>query len=152
MATFNKIKVAAEMFIEAHIRYTAATRDIDYITSIMLSGAVIGIIGPLLAEQGGHPTHSLLARFANAISETNEPKYLDGMFRTVYNGFKHAGNKNKVIKPSDDLKIQANITLEAARMLDAAKQDFYNITISHDLKNELSAEFFALLNSEKDYE
>jgi hypothetical protein len=65
MATLDKIRVASEMFVEAHTRYITASRDIDYITSILLSGAVIGIIGPLLKEQGARTTHELLVRIAN---------------------------------------------------------------------------------------
>lgn len=46
MATLNKIQVASEMFVEAHSRYINAIHDIDYITSILLSGAVIGMANP----------------------------------------------------------------------------------------------------------
>jgi hypothetical protein len=95
MATLNKVRLASEMFVEAHTRYATASRDIDYISSILLSGAVIGIIGPLLKEQGGRTTHELLARFANAISEPGDDPARDGMFRAVYNSLKHAGNAEK---------------------------------------------------------
>jgi len=52
MMTLNKICIASEMFVEAHRLYTEAKADIDYITSILLAGAVLGIISPLLKEQG----------------------------------------------------------------------------------------------------
>lgn len=153
MATFNKIQVAAEMFLEAHQRYTTASRDIDYITSVMLSGAVVGIISPLLTEQGGHSTHSLLARIGNVVAQPGEPSTREGMFREIYNALKHAGDdkRSKKITPSADLEIHADLALEAACMLDAAKQDFRQIQVSHELKKKLAPEFLDLLESENDY-
>lgn len=154
MATFNKIQVAAEMFLEAHQRYTTANRDIDYITSVMLSGAVVGIVSPLLTEQGGHPTHSLLARIGNAIALPGESPTHEGMFREIYNALKHAGdnNRRKKIVPSADLEIHADLALEAAHMLHAAKQDFRQIQVCNELKKRLAPEFLELLESEDDYE
>jgi hypothetical protein len=67
MAALNKIQLASEMFVEAHARYTSARRDIDYVTSILLSGAVVGIVSPLLKEQGGHTMHELLTRIGNLL-------------------------------------------------------------------------------------
>lgn len=151
MATFNKIQVAAEMFLEAHQRYTTASRDIDYITSVMLSGAVVGIISPLLTEQGGHSTHSLLARIGNVVAQPGEPPTRDGMFREIYNALKHAGDDRRQVVPSADLEIHADLALEAARMLDAAKQDFRQIQVSYELKKKLAPEFLDLLESENDY-
>jgi len=151
MATFNKIQVAAEMFLEAHQRYTTASRDIDYITSVMLSGAVVGIISPLLTEQGGHSTHSLLARIGNVVAQPGEPPTREGMFREIYNALKHAGDDRRKVAPSKDLEIHADLALEAARMLDAAKQDFRQIQVSHELKKKLAPEFLDLLESENDY-
>jgi len=151
MATFNKIQVAAEMFLEAHQRYTTASRDIDYITSVMLSGAVVGIISPLLTEQGGHSTHSLLARIGNVVAQPGEPPTREGMFREIYNALKHAGDDRRKVAPSKDLEIHADSALEAARMLDAAKQDFRQIQVSHELKKKLAPEFLDLLESEHDY-
>jgi len=151
MTIFNKIQVAAEMFLEAHQRYTTASRDIDYITSVMLSGAVVGIVSPLLTEQGGHSTHSLLSRISNAIAEPGEPPTRDGMFREIYNALKHAGDTKRKVAPSADLEIHADLAVEAARMLDAAKQDFRQIQISHELKKRLAPEFLDLLESTNDY-
>jgi hypothetical protein len=109
MPTLNKIQVASEMFVEAHTRYATAGRNIDYITSIMLSGAVVGIIGPLLKDQGSRTTHELLARIANVISEPGDDPANDGMFRAVYNSLKHAGNKRQNVLASDDLEIHTGI-------------------------------------------
>lgn len=150
MATLNKIRVASEMFVEAHTRYATASRDIDYITSILLSGAVIGIIGPLLKEQGGRTTHELLARIANA-SEPGDDPAREGMFRAVYNSLKHTGNERPKVLASDDLEIHTNLPLEAGRMLDAAKDDFRNVEVSAEVKQSLSTEFIQLIASDDTY-
>jgi len=153
MSPFNKIEIAAEMFVESHDRYHAAGLDIDYIVSILLSGAIIGIVDPLLEEQGGHTAHSLLVRILNLIAEPGEPESKDGMFRAIYNALKHAGNdkgKNKVAA-SADLEIQADLRLDAARMLEAAKQDFQQVSIPQTIRQRLPSRFIALLESEESY-
>ena len=151
MATLNKIEVASAMFLEAHTHYVTATRDIDYITAILLSGAAIGIIGPLLKEQGGHTTHELLARIANVIAEPDDDTARDGMFRAVYNALKHAGSERQKILASKDLEIYTHLQTEAARMLDAAKDDFQNIEISSAVRSNLAPEFLQVLSSEHTY-
>lgn len=149
---FNKVQVASQMFIEAHDRYMRATQDIDYIVSIVLSGAVVGIVSPLLKEQGGHTTHSLLARISTLIAEPGEQPTREGVFRTIYNAFKHAGNERRNIAPSIDLEIQTNLKSEAAHMLHAAKQDFREINVLLETINCLSQQFIGLLESDESYE
>jgi len=151
MAAFNKIQLASDMFVEAHARYTNATRDIDYIVSILLSGAIGGIISPLLEEQGGHTMHELLARIGNAIAEPGEEVSYEGMFREIYNSLKHSGNKKEKVAPSEDLEIQADLKQEAAHMLDAAKNDFRQITLQPKIKETLPESFLLLLQLDEDY-
>jgi hypothetical protein len=151
MATLNKIAVAAEMFLEAHRRYTSATRDIDYVVSIMMSGSVIGIVGPLLTEQGGHTAHSLFARISNTLRTPGEPETKDGMFRLVYNGLKHAGDTRGKIPPSSDLLVEAHLEREAAHMLDDAKSDFRQIEVAGSVRASLPPEFLQLMESDADY-
>ena len=67
--THNKIVLAATMFTEAHARYVEAAGNIDYVTSILLSGAVMGIVSPLFKEQCGHTSHELLARIERHFAE-----------------------------------------------------------------------------------
>ena len=102
MAAYNKVILASEMFIEAHERFLSATRDVDYVISLMLSGAVVGIVAPLLNEQGKPSMHQLLARLSD-IAEPDGKRAHEGMFRAVYNGLKHAGNSRKGIVASADL-------------------------------------------------
>jgi len=151
MKTFNKIQLASSMFIEAHNRYNGANKETDYILSILLSGAVIGIIGPLRKEQRGHTTHELLARISNAIAEPGDAEAYAGMFREVYNSLKHAGNARKKISASDDLEIRTDLKKEAAQMLDAAKDDFRDIEISDEVRKELSEQFRELLQLPDNY-
>jgi len=151
MATHNKIALASEMFVEAHRRFKSATRDIDYVVSIVMSGSVMGIVSPLLAEQGGRTAHSLLARISSILGETGAPPTKDGMFRLIYNGLKHAGDKSRSIAPSSDLLLKAHLGREAAHMLDDAKADFRQIKITFEVRSTLSAEFLAILESEESY-
>ncbi len=151
VTTLDKVALASGMFMEAHRRFRTANGDIDYVVSIMMAGSVIGIIGPLLTEQGGHTSHSILARISNHINEPGAPPAKEGMFRAVYNGLKHSGDKGRNIAPSDDLVIEANLPREAAHMLDDAKADFREIKISADTRAKLSEEFLSALEAVESY-
>lgn len=139
------------MFAEAHRRYADAKQEIDYIVSILLSGGAIGIIGPLLKEQGGHTTHELLARISNVIAEPGDTPAHEGMFREIYNSLKHAGNKRQSVAASNDLEIRTDLRREAAYMLHAARDDFRNVGVSDDVRRSLSGDFLGLLESEHEY-
>lgn len=155
MRKYNKIVLASEMFIEAHNKFDSAKSEMDYVSSILLSGAVVGIVAPLLEEQGGHPMHEILALISNVlvsegVLDGNEKAH-QGIFREIYNAFKHAGNKRKSIKPTEDLEIETDIKIEAGRMLDVAKSDFKQIEVSHNIRSQISNEFVQLLESEREY-
>ena len=134
MKKYNKIIVASNMFEEASRKFDAASPDMDFITSIQLSGAVVGIIAPLLEEQGGHPMHEILARIGNVIADEGDDKQYPGMYRETYNTMKHAGNKRKDVRPSEDLNFETNLALEAARMIDVAKSDFKEIKVLQTIR------------------
>ena len=156
MSKYNKIVLASKMFIEAHNKFDSAKSEMDYVSSILLSGAVVGIVAPLLEEQGGHPMHEILARISNdvmihfMVSEGNEKAH-QSIFRKTYNAFKHAGNKKMNIKPTEDLEIETDIKIEAGRMLDIAKSDFKQIEVSHNIRSQISNEFIQFLESEREY-
>jgi hypothetical protein len=135
--------------MEAHNVYINARRDIDYVTSILLSGAVIGIVSPLLKEQGRHTMHELQSKIAKSITEPDEEASHEGMFREIYNSLKHAGN-NK-IPASNDLEIHTDLKKEAAHMLDAAKHDFQKIEVLLEVRKGLSKKFLLLLDAQEDY-
>ena len=148
MIRYNKIVIASKMFVEAHKLFVNAKSEMDYVSSILLSGAVVGIIAPLLEEQGGHPMHEILARICNVMAEEGEEKIHQGIFRETYNAFKHSGNKRKNIKPSEDLEFETDLKLEAGRMLDVAKSDFKEISVSDDIRKNIPRESIELLESE----
>jgi hypothetical protein len=151
MKKFNKIIVASNMFEEASKKFDAASSDMDFITSIQLSGAVVGIIAPLLEEQGGHPMHKILSRIGNVIADEGDEKQYPGMYRETYNTLKHAGNTRKKVKPSEDLEFETDLALEAARMLDVAKSDFKEIKVPQSIREQLSPLFIKLMESEREY-
>lgn len=156
MGKYNKIVLASKMFIEAHNKFDSAKSEMDYVSSMLLSGAVVGIVAPLLKEQGGHPMHEILARISNdvmvhfMVSEGNGKAH-QGIFRKTYNAFRHTGNKRNKIKPTEDLEIEADIKLDAGRMLDVAKSDFNQIEMSHNIRSQISNEFIQLLESAREY-
>lgn len=135
------------MFEESVEKYDSAAGDIDYVTSILLSGAVVGIVAPLLEEQGGHPYHNLLARIGNATND-GEKKH-PGMYREIYNSLKHTGHKRNKVEPSDDLEFYADLKSEAEWMLDAAKSDFREVKMSFEVRKTLSKSFLDLLDSDR---
>ena len=151
MKVHNKILIASLLFERAHEIFESAVTDTDFASSLLLAGAVVGIIAPVLAEQGGHPMHDLLARIANATTEPEEGEYHVGLFRAAYNSLKHSGNARQNIAPSEDLEFEADIAREAAHMLDVAKADFKEVQVSSEIRNKCSASFIALLESEREY-
>ncbi len=151
MKKYNKIVIASEMFERAHDLFISAKSEMDYASSLLLAGAVVGIIAPLLAEQGGHPTHDLLASIGNAISDRGHEKQHAGLYRATYNSLKHAGNNRRGIKASEDLEFVTDIRLEAAHMLDAAKSDYKEIKVSDEVRQQLTQTFIAILESEHEY-
>ncbi|MDJ0807490.1 MAG: hypothetical protein QNJ78_11730 [Gammaproteobacteria bacterium] len=151
MKAYNKIVVASQLFERAHDMFESAESDTDYACSRLIAGAVVGIIAPVLKEQGGHPMHDLLARIANATAEPNDEKYCAGFFRAAYNSLKHSGSNRKGIKPSEDLEFEADVKREAAHMLDVAKADFSEIRVSTDVRNMCGESFIAVLESDREY-
>ena len=151
MKAHNKIVVASQLFERAHEMFESAETDTDYVCSLLIAGAVVGIIAPILKEQGGHPMHDLLTDIANATAEPDDTKYHAGLFRAAYNSLKHAGNNREGIKPSEDLEFEADIKREAAHMLDVAKADFIKIQFSTEVRNLCSQSFIELLESGREY-
>jgi hypothetical protein len=151
MKRYNKIVVASQLFERAHEIFESAESDTDYACSLLLAGAVVGIIAPILEEQGGHPMHDLLARIANATAEPDDKNYHAGFFRAAYNSLKHSGNNRKGIKPSEDLEFEADVKREAGHMLDVAITDFSEIRVSTEIRNLCSKSFIDLLESGREY-
>lgn len=150
MVALNKILLAADMFVEAHNLFVSGKRDIDYVTSTLLSGAVVGIIAPLVEEQGTESTHKTLANLAH-LAKPQTRAIRDGVFRWVYNAMKHAGDMKSGLPASEDLEIVADLRDEAAQMLDAAKSDFRKIKVSDGIRQRLNPDFIDLLKIQGSY-
>lgn len=148
MEQYNKIVVASLMFTEAHQRYINAKQDMDYIISILLTGSVIGIIAPLLKEQGRRTSHQSSVDICELLTVDGEKNPIHEVnFRETYNSLKHARNDRKKVKAHDDLIIKTDLRLEAAYLLDDAKEDFCSIIFSADVRSKISDEFLTLLES-----
>jgi hypothetical protein len=148
MAQYSKILLASQMFEKAHSEFVNAESDMDFINSILLSGAVVGMISPLMEEQGGCSTHRFLTRIGNARS--SEKKHI-GMYRHIYNSLKHSGDSRNKVLASEDLSFEADLKYEAGKMLYCAKSDFNDVLIPNEQINLLSEQFKCLLSSECDY-
>jgi hypothetical protein len=148
MSQYSKIVLASQMFEKAHSEYMSAKTDMDYVNSILLSGAVVGIISPLMEEQGGYCTHRFLTKIGN--SRSADKKHI-GMYRQIYNSLKHTGNSNDKLLPSSDLIFDADLKYEASKMIYCAKSDFNDVLIPKEQLVLLSEDFKSLLSSEYDY-
>lgn len=128
MATYSKIMLAMDMVSKSYDNYVNAKTELDYISSILLSGASLGIIQPLIRERGGKSFHKILETLMKRITlNDRDIKAHEGVFRQTYNSIKHAGNVRQNILPSDDLYINTNFKKEASRMLKACKEDFLKL-------------------------
>jgi hypothetical protein len=134
----NKLQLAGDLLTEAAKDCRNATCDRDYAKSILLSGAVVGIVAPLLEELGIEPFQLSLAKGAIAFNghdlpslSQKEQKGLIGQgltyYRLAYNALKHAGGGTKKIKPSEDLEFERNLGEEAYHLVDCAIIDYNKI-------------------------
>ncbi|MCK6436265.1 hypothetical protein [Rivihabitans pingtungensis] len=137
MHTYNKIYLAGEMLVESVRVYRAARRRVEFISAILLAGAVIGIIAPCVEELGGqasdHDFVDLLVAMKKLRGATPQDlkKYTAKVIRErryVYNSLKHAGKKKRgespEIKPSDDCELIADLQLEAYSVIGRAIDDY----------------------------
>ncbi|WP_299263711.1 hypothetical protein [uncultured Psychrosphaera sp.] len=130
MTEHDKIPLAGEMLVQAVKSYEHALKDIDYVTSILLAGAVIGIIAPLLEELDIKSSQVALAELSvkssNSTSLDKKVGRAIGFYRFTYNALKHAGH-GKNIPASKDLVIHADLKDEAEFLIRHAVQDYNKI-------------------------
>jgi hypothetical protein len=158
MKIHNKLLLASELLVESAKTYRTASSDVDFAKSILIAGAVTGIIGPLLKESGTDPAQTQLAKLAAEIDGSKLADLAEreqlleiGKFlrlsKFAYNTLKHAGGK-KDIKAVDDLIFEANLKEEAFWVIDYAITDFRQIFIPQSVINaQLSADFLQLVQS-----
>lgn len=115
---FHKLDLAADMLIDADSRLRREATTLDYVTVILLAGAVANIIIPLLKEAGVKPAREIFANLTNmfegrpADAEKVDPR--DFLF--AYNSLKHAGGGGRG-KASEDLVVEMCLYSEAMSIM-----------------------------------
>jgi len=158
MKTHDKILLAGDLLVDAAKIYGFAKTDTDYAKSILISGAVIGIVAPWLDELSIKSSHLHSAETISKIKGVN----LDAMgekakkkelgknikfYRLTYNSLKHSGSGDEV-KASDDLTFNADLKKEAHYLIGSAIDDYNKLPLSQEVINtQLSDELLTLLQS-----
>ncbi|MGH8491875.1 MAG: hypothetical protein ACRERR_02035 [Moraxellaceae bacterium] len=149
----SKLKVAADMIVASHTEYCNAKCDMNYIKSILLSGAAIGILHPYLVEKGCIPSQS---EFTNLLNSYNKMSGLAvvkesesiAFSRLVYNSLKHAGNPKKRIKATDDLEFIADLRGEAYQLLTDSVGDISKALSLGDISSlDVSLDLLTIIQS-----
>lgn len=133
MEKHHKALLAGELLVEAAKTYRAGDTNVDFAKSILLAGAVIGIIAPWLEELGGKSSQTQWAELAIKLKgialtdlpleeQDKEKGKAMAFYRLAYNSLKHAG-KGEKIKPSSDLYFEANLKEEAYCLISCAIND-----------------------------
>ncbi|OCH01917.1 hypothetical protein [Aliivibrio fischeri] len=158
---YDKRLIAADMLEEAIKRFKVAETDLDYIQSILLAGASIGITSPLLSEEQMQSSHeksadNVIRLREHALGRTLTSKEREEVFsgslrfnKQAYNSLKHAG-KGKKLAASDDLEIETDFAEEAEELLWAAIEDFNNLPISPEFLIDNGKDEFRLLIGQSD--
>lgn len=153
MNEYNKITLAGDMLVQAVHNYHRSQKDSDYITSILLAGAVIDIIAPLLTELGMKSSQTSLAELSEAMVESSEAsshkKKAKWFYRRIYNSLKHAGAKET--PASQDLTLCADLKNEAEFLISHAVGDYSNIPepyiTQEDINKKMSYDLLDILQS-----
>ncbi len=168
MKKHDKLLLAGELLVEAAKTYRLATRDVDFVKSILMAGAVSGIVSPFLEELGVKPAQTQRAETAVKIRSesarvhgreavdpdaclrdewTREIAEFIRFDRFAYNSLKHAGKKPKV-KASEDLVLTVDLQKEASYLIESAIDDYKKLPFPQSVVNgQLSNELLELLHS-----
>lgn len=128
----NKIDLCVDMIL-ASARAFKSGSQIDFVTSILLAGAANEILEPLLQELSINTRRGEFALRASCIAGKNSSgnyihekarKSAFSSSKSIYNALKHAGDKNRGIKPSDDLEMVVDLSDEAEWSLSFALDNF----------------------------
>jgi hypothetical protein len=128
----DKISLCEDMLLSSARFYKNGICDVDFATSILLSGAVNEITEPLLKELGIKTRRGCFSELAAKLSKSeksleDKEKIHFGLSKSVYNSIKHAGSGErgkKIINASEDLEIFANLKGEASWSLSFALENF----------------------------
>ncbi len=158
METHDKILLAGELLVDAAKNYHSGETNVDFAKSILMAGAVIGIVAPWLKELSIKSSHVQLAEIAakRKFAGQNDPTPQDQkkeigksieFYRLAYNSLKHAGNGSK-LKASDDLSFEADLQEEACYLIGSAIDDYNKLPLSRQTINtKLSDDLLTLLQS-----
>jgi hypothetical protein len=161
LKSYDKRLLAADMLEEAILKFKIAEKDLDYIQSILLAGASIGITNPLLNEVQKSTSHEKSANtvvrlrehaLGRALTEDEKKNVFSGSMRfnkQAYNSLKHAG-KGKMLAASDDLEIQTDLMAEAEELLWAAIEDYKNLSLPPQFLIDNGKNEFRLLIGQSD--
>lgn len=155
----NKIDLCVDMIL-ASARAFKAGSQIDFVTSILLAGAANEILEPLLQELGIKTKRGEFALRAACIASKDsgdnpiDEKTRKSAFassKSIYNALKHAGDRNRGIKPSDDLEMVVDLCDEAEWSLSFALDNFLALPESYvtqeKIKQVYSDEFLDLFQT-----
>ncbi|WP_193582527.1 hypothetical protein [Laribacter hongkongensis] len=158
MEVHDKVLLAGELLVDAAKTYRTGEKNVDFAKSILLAGAVMGIIAPWLKELGIKSSQVQLAEMAvklKGVALTTPPTNTQrgeigksiAFYRLAYNSLKHAGDGKKV-NPSDDLCFEANLKEEAYYLIGSAIDDYNKLLLPQQTINtQLSADLLTLLQS-----
>ncbi|WP_445427382.1 hypothetical protein [Alishewanella sp. HL-SH05] len=157
MKTHNKILLSGELLLEAANIYKSAKTDTEFAKSILLAGAVINIVSPLLQELGIEPSEIQHAHVVLKLRKIDKDTLTKDQLRKeigkslkfsrmAYNSLKHSGKGE--LKASDDLIFEANLSEEAYFLIGNAIDDFKRLPLPvRTINSELPGELLTLLQS-----
>lgn len=158
METHDKILLAGELLVDAAKNYRSGKTNVDFAKSILMAGAVIGIVAPWLEELCIKSSQVQLAEIAaklkgvslNNLTPKDQKKEIGksiAFYRLTYNSLKHVGNGNK-LKASDDLSFEADLKEEAYYLISSAIDDYNKLPLpQHTINTQLSDDLLTLLQS-----
>jgi hypothetical protein len=167
----DKREIAANLILRSIKSYVQAEMDMDYIQSILLAGASLGLTEPLLKESKTKSASDKAAETVIAIKEANFKwegnrlvveksvrvlgrKKRDEIIkrvriadREVYNSLKHTGKHWDNTSASNDLKIEADFQETAENIIFDAIDDFNSLKFDDSFQyHSLPSEIIYLLN------
>jgi hypothetical protein len=129
MKTIDKINLCVDLLLESASELRVAKKDIHFVKSILLSGAVNEIIEPLLKEHDIPLRRSVFVDLATRLSKPEDTQHKEKLktrffnfSKSIYNALKHAGGNGKTA--SQDLILEADLQEEAEQIFLLALSNF----------------------------
>lgn len=153
MKTLDKINLCVDLLLESASELRGAERDIHFVKSILLSGAVNEIIEPLLKEHDIPLPRGVFVDLATRLAKPEDIQRKEklktrffNISKSIYNALKHAGGNGK--SASQDLIIEADLQVEAEESFLLALSNFEALPppykTQEKIKSAYSDEFLEL--------